>query len=244
MSRISILAITLAVAAAASFSAAADPVPFRAVYKARFKGFPIGATGIRELRKLDDDQYVLTSVAYNFLAKISEQTTFKLDENDDIVPMEYQYHRTGVGRNKTTIQKFDWDRMQASTSVDSRSTQLTIPNGTQDKLSYQFKLCYDLTRAYKHDEAWRTLSYNIDDDGELKSYSFRVVGKEVLKTPAGEIKTVKATRTDGNPDRVTNFWLAPDYDFMLVKFEQTEPDGKGFYLLLRQAEFNGKEIGR
>ncbi|HKI73838.1 MAG TPA: DUF3108 domain-containing protein [Pseudomonadales bacterium] len=241
-SRIRALIVFLAIMPFVCASAEADPpTPFRAIYKARFKGFPIGATGVRELQKQDDGHYVLTSKAYNFLGKIVEQTAFTMD-GDAVLPNEYQYHRTGIGKNRSTVMKFDWKEMLATNELENRTTKLVIPTGTQDKLSYQFKLRHDLTRAYEADEDWPALSYKIDDDGELKEYAFKVVGKEVIDTPIGKFETVKATRSDGNPNRTTNFWLAPAYEFMLVRFEQTEPDGHGFELLLRQAEFDGKKI--
>ena len=222
-------------------ASASEPTPYRAVYKARFKGFPIGATGIRELRKLDDNKYILTSTASNFLGKIAEASTFEV-LNGDIAPQRYEYHRTGIGRHRSTVVTFDWNTMQASNDVESRKSELPIPSGTQDKLSYQFKLRDDLTDAYARGENWPELSYKIDDDGELKDYSFKVVGEEMVDTPIGRFKTIKTTRTDGNPNRTTNFWLAPAYDFMLIRFEQTEPNGGGFELTLRQAVFDGKKI--
>lgn len=220
----------------------ADPVPFRAVYKARFKGFPIGATGIRELKKTEDGQYILSSSARNFLASITEQTRFKLDNNDSIVPLEYQYHRKGVGKNRTAILTFDWDNMKVLNNVQSKPWKMTIPAGTQDKLSYQQKLRDDLAAAYENATEWPELSYSIADGGELKEYSFRVIGEETIATPIGHFETIKATRVHGNRERVSNFWLAPEYGFLLIRFEQTEPDGGGFELMLREAEFDGKTL--
>ena len=225
-----------------ALSAAAEPVPFKAVYKARYLGFPIGATGVRELRKMDDGSWLLTSRAHNFLGTIAEQTTFKLDKQNRVVPEEYQYHRTGIGRNRSTVLKFNWQKLQVTEGDDGKPWKLALKPGTQDNLSYQFSLRSDLTDAWHEGKQWPLLSYQIADDGQLKEYSFKVIGKETVKTPIGKFETIKATRTDGNPERHTNFWLAPAYNFLLIKFEQIEPNGHGFQLLLRQAEFDGKKI--
>ena len=40
----------------------------------------------------------------------------------------------------------------------------------------------------------------------------------------------------------STFWLALDYDLMLVRFQQIEADGDGFELFLREAEFNGEKL--
>ena len=119
---------------------------------------------------------------------------------------------------------------------------MAIEQGVQDKLSYQFELRNQLVEAREKGEDYPELSYKIADGGHLKVYSFKIVGEERVRTPLGVFNTVKATRTDGNPDRVTDFWLAPQYDYLLVKFEQTEPDGDGFELVLRKAQFDGKEV--
>ena len=243
MSRICILAgILLAAVAMPAIAAANEPVPFRAVYKARYYGFPIGATGIRELKKEADGRYLLTSRAHNFLGTIDERTTFTLDGNNRVVPEQYQYRRTGIGRNRTTLLKFDWSNRQITEGDDATPWKIALKPGTQDNLSYQFMLRSDLTDAWRRGEEWPTLKYTIADDGQLKEYSFRVVGEETVKTAIGEFKTVKATRTGGNPKRITNFWLAPAYNFLLIRFEQIEPNGGGFELMLRRAKFDGKDI--
>lgn len=236
--------VTLLVIAAFADPAWADaPVPFKAVYKARYIGFPIGATGVRELKKLDNGSWLLTSKAHNFLGTIDERTTFKLGKHNRIVPEEYQYHRTGIGPNRSTILKFDWHKMRVLEDGKHKPWRMALRPGTQDNLSYQFSLRSDLTDAWRRGQQWPTLSYHIADDRQLKDYSFRVVGEETVKTPIGNFKTIKATRIHGNPKRVTDFWLAPAYNFLLIKFRQTEPNGHGFELLLRKAEFDGKSIG-
>ena len=58
----------------------------------------------------------------------------------------------------------------------------------------------------------------------------------------GNIPTLKITRVGEEHGRSTIFWLALDYDFMLVKFQQLKKDGSGFELLLDDAEFNGEKI--
>ena len=78
----------------------AEPVPFRATYKADYKGLPVSATGIRELTKLGENRFLLSSTAESFFASIVEQSVFQLDENDNAMPLEYQYHRTGIGKNR------------------------------------------------------------------------------------------------------------------------------------------------
>lgn len=243
ISRISILAVTLLATTALAEPVATDqPVPFKATYYAKFKGFFIGATGVRELKKQPDGTWLLTSLAYNFLGKIREQSTFEIGKDNRIIPREYLYHRTGVGPNRNTVLEFNWAKKELNAENQGKTWNAPLKPGTQDKLSYQYMLRHDLMLAGAKDGESPTFSYRIADDDGFKEYSFKVVGKERVKTRIGTFDTVKATRTDGNPKRKTNFWLAPAYNYLLIRFEQTEPNGGGFELQLRKAEFDGKQI--
>ncbi|MFT5927761.1 MAG: hypothetical protein ACI805_000877, partial [Candidatus Azotimanducaceae bacterium] len=86
------------------------------------------------------------------------------------------------------------------------------------------------------------LDYVIADGGKLKNYSFKVIGEEEIDTPLGKMKTIKVSRVKDTRNRESTFWLAPEYDFLLVRFQQLEADGDGFELLLREAEFEGRKL--
>ncbi|XOV89553.1 MAG: DUF3108 domain-containing protein [Pseudomonadota bacterium] len=219
--------------------AGAEPTPYRAVYKANYKGVPISATGIRELRRIDEDEYLLTSSAKSFIASIDEQTRIRFDSTKAVIPIEYQYHRTGLGKNRSDVLTFDWDAARAR---QGDQWSLDLVAGVQDKLSYQLEMRDDLVQARDLGAEWPEMHYQVAENGALREYVFRVVGEESVDTPAGVFSTIKATRVRENSSRVTNFWLAPDYDFMLVRFEQIEDNGRGFTLLLKEAEFNGEPL--
>ena len=86
------------------------------------------------------------------------------------------------------------------------------------------------------------------DDNDQRRHDLKVIldfiGEEVIETPVGPLKTIKASRVRDSRNRQSTFWLALDYDFMLVRFQQIEADGDGFELFLREAEFAGKPIGQ
>lgn len=220
--------------------AKAEPKLFRAEYKATYNGLPVRAKGVRELSKLDNGQYLLVSKATAFFASVTEQTVFSLGPDNRVVPAEYQYRRTGIGRNRTTINTFDWNTTQVRNVKDDAWT-MAINADTQDKLSYQQQMQVDLAESWVEDGENPDLVYEVADDGRLKEYRFRVLGKEVTTTPAGEFESIKVTRVQEDRHRVTEFWLAPKHDFLLVRFEQEEEDGSGFKLLLTKFAFKPEE---
>jgi hypothetical protein len=100
----------------------------------------------------------------------------------------------------------------------------------------------DLEAAAKTGEPWPVMSYQIADSGRFKTYSFKVTDEEEIDTPVGKIKTIKVIRVRKRDDRGTTFWLAPDYEYMLIRLKQIEKSGRGFELNLEEAEFNGKPV--
>ena len=235
-----ILYITLVLAClSASTQVIAAPSPFKAIYKADYKGMPVSAVGIRELKLIEDNKYILSSSAKSFFATVAEHSIFRVEEQK-IQPIEYQYKRSGIGKNRKVILNFDWQSQTVEDKADA--WEMDVSDGVLDKLLYQFKMRQDLQDAVELNQPWPELSYQIADDARLKTYIFKITGEEDIDTPIGKIKTVKTLRIRKNSDRTTTFWLAPDYEFMLIRLKQVEKNGKGFELLLKEAQFNGKQV--
>lgn len=217
----------------------AEPTPFRAVYKADYKGLPVSAVAIRELRQIEDRKYLLSSSAKSFFTSVREQSIFTLD-GQHLVPLEYQYKRTGIGKNREVILTFD--RQAGKVTSELKPWELEITDQTLDKLLYQFKMREDLQNASQNGQAWPDMNYQVADERRIKSYNFKVTGEEFIDTPVGRIRTVKAVRIRKDGKRTTTFWLAPNYEFLLIRLLQTEKKGEGFELLLKEAEFDGEQV--
>lgn len=215
--------------------------PFRAVYQADFKGLPIRAEGIRQLEALDTGGYRLTSAARSLFAGVEEVSTFSVDETQ-LVPSRYQYRRSGLGKNSDIDVAFDWQAGTASDVNEPEAETLSLSPGMTDRLLYQYQIRADLTAAIEQQAPWPEMSYQLIDRDRIKEYHFEVTGEEVVSTPAGDFQTVRVTRIRDDKDRITNFWLAKDFDFLLVKLEQIEDENDGFLLLLKEASFDGAPI--
>jgi hypothetical protein len=220
----------------------AEPTPFRAVYKATYKGIPVAAEGIRELTQLSDGSYLLTNSVKSWLASVSEQSLFSWHPGDQLLVEEYQYHRRGIGRNRDAVLKFDWSIHQVLNDVQSKPWKMTIPDGVMDKLGYQIKMRSDLQHYYSQSTETPDLSYQIADGGRLKTYNFKTLGEEYIDTPVGRLNTVKIVRIRNNDKRSTIFWLAKDWDFLLVRLEQVKSGKNSFNLFLKKATVNGSEV--
>ncbi len=210
------------------------PTQFRNIYKARAYGFTITVT--HSLEPIEGNQYKLRFFADSLLASIEEISLFTWpDDGGPLVPQEYHYERKGLGRNREAHLTFDWEAMKVTNNVEKKPWKMAIENGYQDKVSFQIQLQHDLIAGKEN------LSYPIADGGHVKEYSFEVLGEERLETPLGEVDTLKIKRSRKDSDRVTYAWMAPDYQYLLVRMQQEE-DGDTYTIYIHEAEVNGETI--
>ena len=210
-----------------------NPRLFHAEYVAKLEGLPITAKGVRELHRLEDGGYRLTSSATSILARVIETSEFSFT-GDRLTPSRYDHNRGGLGKKKHTFLAFDY----GNGTLQHEDGTSELIGGTLDKLSYQYQLKLDLANLELSESSTSMLEYTVADGDKLKYYRFRVAGEEVLTTPAGDMLTVKLERVRENDnDRQTTFWLAKDHGYLLTKLKH-QGKGKGFELNLESFTFN------
>ena len=76
-------------------------------------------------------------------------------------------------------------------------------------------------------EAVRSSRGAIVADGKrVTSYTYKVAGRERVKTPAGEFDALKLVKRKDNPlDKATEVWLAVDQQYIPVRILVVEKDG-------------------
>lgn len=219
---------------AAEASLAQQPKDFVAVYKAKYHGISVTAT--RSLRSLSDGLQIFSFEADSWLADLTETTVFRWSETDHIIPIQYVYERNGLGRDREATVHFDWENLSVTNNVERKPWKMKIPVETLDKLSYQLQIRTDMINNKP------LLRYQIADGGRLKEYGFEVLGEEEVKTPAGRFRAVKVKRVREDEERSTFFWMAKDWDYMIVRLQQQEDDGENYEIDLFKATLDGKEV--
>lgn len=202
-------------------------------YKARLYGFSITVTN--RLTKTDDNQYDLLFKMDSMLGSITEISSMQLSDENIIQPLHYNYKRRGLGKNRDADLSFNWEDKTVINNVENTRWKMDIADHAQDKLSYQLQMVQEL-RAGK-----KKFNYNVADGGELKDYAFEVLDEEMLDTPLGKVKAVKVKRSRSNNKRITYAWLAPDWEYLLVRLQQEE-GGKSYTIYINKASINGKNI--
>lgn len=219
-------------------AAAVELLPFQASYVADWKQLAFNGSAERSLQKgKNTGEWLLSFEASMLVAGMRESSLLRV-ENNQIQPLAYNYQRTGLGKAKKIEQTFNWQTLQMQGSEKNKSFTLPLLPGMQDKSSYQLALQRDVASGLK------TLHYTVLDGDDVDVYDFRVLGTEVVDTEVGQLNTVKVERVrePSKSQRKTTLWFASDWNYLLVKLNQIEKDGKEYTILLEEGMVNGNKV--
>lgn len=216
---------------------AADLQPFSASYTADWKQLPMSGTASRSLKLQEDGTWKLDFSASMLIAGLNETSWLTL-HNGDVQPLKYRYARSGMGKAKKIKQDFDWSSQLVTGSDRGNPIKLTLIQGVQDKSSYQLALQRDIAAGKT------SMSYQVVDGDELDTYDFRVLGEERVETVVGTVDAIKVERVRDptQSKRKTTLWFAKDWDFLLVRLQQVEKDGKEYQIILESGSVNNKAV--
>jgi len=202
-------------------SAQADgyrPQPFDARYSVHVNGFKVGEIE-RNLKMTAEGHYVLENIMYTtgLVAvfkkdRALERSTWTVN-NGHVIPIGYYAHYTGRAKDVVERLDFDWGSNIVTSLRDGKTKPVELVAGALDKLGHQIILRGDIAAGKKH------IEYQIADRGEIKPYVYDVIGKEDVVTARGTVNAIKVKKG------TTTFWLAPEWDYLLVKLVQENDDG-------------------
>ena len=222
-------------------AAAPQLTPYQASYDAEIKGW--SATLQRSLSALPGDangqpQWQLRNQASIMLAGFEERSRFNFQQGQ-ITPLRYEYDNHLSSKRSKTIQ-FDWQQQQLNTRKGKKSQQLPLAGKGEvfDQLSYQLQL----RLALMANPALQQISYTIADTGKFKQYHVKAIGEEWLQTPLGKIKTLKLEQHRSGKDRRTVIWLAPEWQYLIVRLQRFEGGQSEQLIALKEATMAGKKL--
>ena len=180
----------------------------------------------RRLTRLDDNSYEYGSETktvglISLFKKVHIVETSRLIVQERLLrPVYYSYKRTGDRKKRDVSIEFNWQTSKIKNTINGDSWHMPIEPAVMDKLLYQLAIMYDLQNGQTPD------SYLIADGGGIKTYRFEKLGEEIIETPLGSFNTVKMLRHKPGSSRRSVFWCAPALEFLPIKVEHTEKDGK------------------
>lgn len=160
--------------------------------------------------------------------RITEQSTIEYHD-DHVRPLEYLYRHEGSKKNRDTHLIFDWSLNKVSNITRGKNWTLKVPDGTLDRFSAQLAVM----RALPIDG--KELSYQIaDNDGQVETHTYRILGTERVETPAGTFDTIKLQRVRSGSKRTTYFWCSSKHSYLPVRVEHVESNGSKFSMELEK----------
>ena len=205
--------------------------PYKAVYATTARGMSLDLT--RELKRDDKGNYTVTNGGKILVVGFLEVSVFTLD-GAMIKPGSYIYQGTGLINRRREVHFTEGADTIRSLYKD-KWYQLPYTPGTLDRMSQQEQLRLTLLNDPTPKE---DISVRIADGRKVKDYQLVYVGEETLETPLGPVKTLHFKRDHEDPDRKSDTWVAPDWDYLMVKTVHVE-DGKPVEVNLARASMNG-----
>ena len=212
-----------------------------AQYEASANG--LAATATRSLSKIDESSYRLSnsleaSIAGQALANLEQASEFIID-GKRVAPLNYSYQLSGVSRANHAI-FFNWDAEVALSTEGDESWQLPLKEGVMDQLSYQVAIRQALI---DNTEEETNFLFEVVDGDAIQMQEYRLVGEEIISTPLGELSTLKLERDrSASDERVTEIWLAIEWNFLITRIEQLNSSGLRISLELKSAVLDGNTV--
>jgi hypothetical protein len=223
----------------AAVATAAEPALFELHYDARFGS--LRAQSVRSLTQQETaGEYHLQSQSKVLLlgksvSTITEDAIFTLQDGLPITS-SYSYRQTGIGA-RTRSAEFDRAAGIARWKVKDKSGELQLQGPVFDELTSFLVLRQHLQQGETD------ISFDVMDRDHVETHHYVVVDEQTLQTAVGEFAVVHVARIrDEDSKRSTEFWLARDHDYVLLKLAQTEPNGSSINLDIKSGTVNGAPL--
>ncbi len=158
---------------------------------------------------------------------IDEGSTFRV-ENGQAISLTHTYHMGGSRKNRDFSLEFDWDTHEVRGIVRGEAVTEAVGPGAVDRHTAPLTVALAVAGA-------RDFPFDLEmmDRGRTRHYHATLSGEETLDTEAGEIATVRVllVRAD-DPERQFRFWFAPTLDYVPVRIQSVDDDGKTITLQL------------
>ncbi|PID61223.1 MAG: hypothetical protein CSB44_07910 [Gammaproteobacteria bacterium] len=200
-----------------------DIAPFRVIYDV---GNNILTAGNAELvlSENEDDSwhYVLQTRprgVFKLAGKghILEESHFRIVDSENGVELQsidYKY-RQDKERRRSVDATWDWEARAITSTYRGETATFDFAAPVIDRLSVTLLMM----NALRHDFYGATIK--VFDNHRIKNVELINEGNELLKTPLGDIETIRVTnRNAAGGSRTTTTWFAPSLDYMPIRIEQ------------------------
>jgi hypothetical protein len=122
-------------------------------------------------------------------------------------------------RKPTRAADFDWDAGQVKLTDGEKIETVPLSANTFDPTSLPYAFAF----AQANQESMKVF---VADGKRLTDYEYRIIGKDTLKTPLGDLESLHFQKVQvGDDKRGLEFWLSADHHFLPVKIRFVEKNG-------------------
>ena len=195
---------------------------FTARYQVKFHGLN-GGTLELTLKKGDEPgRYLYTSgakpsaLASFFVSSDAHETSAIELAATGIRPLKFVSEDGKKGDAKDSALNFDWNRQRLSGRAEGKDIDLELAARTQDHLSIQIAVIWDLLQDHEPGV------YPLIDGDKIKEYEYLKDSTATVKYGGRDLEAVmiRSARTGGS-DRITRYWHAPELGYLPVRAERT-----------------------
>ena len=200
---------------------------YKARYQVSYRGIPGGEIEIGMHPGSVANQWIYDSRAYpNLLGRIAVSPDARQRSTMDVTasgvrPETLVFDDGSDSSAKDVRVTFDWATSRASGNAKEKSFDFEVPAGTQDSVSVQAAMIFDLL------EGREPASYWILNGAKLQQYRYWPEGHATVATPYGQFDTVVwASQRDGSK-RVNRVWHAPNLGYVpvqAIQYNKGRPD--------------------
>ncbi len=135
-------------------------------------------------------------------------------------PLEFRDQR---GDKPPAVARFDWAGKALTQEHDGKSETTNMVLPLQDRLSFLYNFAFQAAPDLRQG---KEISITLTDGKGLTRFHYIVAGRETLKTPAGELETVRLVKQRENQDdKGTEIWFASGRGYLPVRILVIETDG-------------------
>ncbi len=209
--------------------------PYTAEYRTTARGFDLNIT--RKLEADNNNHFILTNVGKILVVGFHEISVFRVEE-DDIRSISYIYQGTGLVNRRKELH-FDTEPGKITSLYKDEWYDLPDNGGTLDRMNQMEQLRLTLL---SNPRGASDITLQIADGKKLKDSRLVLIGEETQQTPLGPVATLHYERLHNNASRKSDFWLAPQWDYLMVRMVHIE-DGDPVEMILTGATLDGETLG-
>jgi hypothetical protein len=175
----------------------------------------------------DGKRYSLESeVKGKGLFALARSGSAKRRSSGDVTPagLKPAEFRDKRGDRPETVARFDWQKGVVLQGEEGRTESQAIPPAetglvVTDRLSFLWTFAFQGVLG-------KEVRALLSDGRGWSAFRYAIAGQEILKTPAGDIETLKLVKQkEAGDDRGTEIWLATRRNHLPVRILVTEKDG-------------------